>query len=67
MNSIVPVLAHGNLGYWDEVVFISLAAIFAGIMFFSWFRSRQLDEELNEQSPAPAQAPQREGERFELD
>jgi len=67
---IVPLLAHGNLGYWDELVFISIALIFIGMMAVSWWRSRQLDADLSESPSKPAQAaaprlPQ-EG-RFELD
>jgi hypothetical protein len=68
MNNLVPLLAHGNLGFWDEVVFITLAAIFIGFMLFSWFRSRQLNEELDQQKPTPSSlTPHREGERFELE
>lgn len=69
---IVPLLAHGNLGYWDEVVFISVALIFLGMMAVSWWRSRQLDADLSEAPPAaaarPAQAPLQPQEgHFELD
>ncbi|MCS6836235.1 MAG: hypothetical protein NZ750_09485 [Anaerolineae bacterium] len=69
---IVPLLAHGNLGYWDEVVFVSVALIFLGMMVVSWWRSRQMDADLGQAPSAPpvspAQAPLQPQEgRFELD
>ena len=38
--SFHPILAHGALGNWDEIVFISIAAIFLLMMGISWVRSR---------------------------
>jgi hypothetical protein len=33
-------LAHGALGSWDEVIFISIGAIFLLMMGISWVKSR---------------------------
>lgn len=63
----VPVLlAHGALGWWDEILFAGVAIVFVAIMILSWLRSRALPpEEIN-----PASAPDAEAstpERFKLD
>ena len=36
----VFILAHGSLGEWDELVFLSIAAIFLIMMGIAWVRSR---------------------------
>lgn len=41
----IVVLAHGVLGPLDEVVFVSIAIVFVGMMGLSWFRSQQLEDE----------------------
>lgn len=42
-------LAHGALGPWDEVIFLSVFAIFAAIMGVAWVRSRAIgDDDLDE-------------------
>ncbi len=49
-------LAHGALGGVDEVIFVSVAAIFIVMMGISWVRSRNLDldlEDTPEQSDEP--------------
>ena len=38
-------LAHGALGAWDEIVFLGIALVFAGMMAFSWLNSRQATDE----------------------
>lgn len=54
-------LAHGQLGIWDELIFLGITVVFALIMLFSWLRSRQLpDEDAEEETPG-------ETERFGLD
>lgn len=40
----IVILAHGNLGSSDEIIFISIAIVFIGIMAVSWFRSQQLPD-----------------------
>ena len=70
-------LAHGALGIWDEVIFISVAVIFIGMMGLSWFRARQMNDDaassasseasasdaLPSDAPAESAAP----DRFKLD
>lgn len=49
-----PLLAHGALGPWDELIFLSVFVIFIIIMGISWARSRALgDDDLGEESAAP--------------
>ena len=67
MFTEVPVLlAHGALGWWDELIFVGVAIAFVAIMVLSWFRSRSLppdDPELPVASPEVTSAP----DRFKLD
>lgn len=65
----VFILAHGALGEWDELVFLSIAAIFLIMMGISWVRSRVSTPEELEDSPkltteTPTDAPQ---DRFPLE
>ncbi len=57
-------LAHGALGYWDEVIFLSVAIGFLLMMGRAWLQGRS--EALNtpaEDAPILTQ----DGERFQLD
>ncbi len=36
-----PILAHGALGAYDELIFLAVAAIFLIMMGISWFISRR--------------------------
>ncbi|MCB9456116.1 MAG: hypothetical protein H6671_09025 [Anaerolineaceae bacterium] len=45
------ILAHGALGIWDEVIFISVAAIFLVVMGISWVKSRMTTPPLADESP----------------
>lgn len=38
--SLPVILAHGSLGSWDEIIFLSVASIFLVMMGISWIRSR---------------------------
>lgn len=42
------ILAHGSLGNWDEVIFLSVAAIFLIVMGISWVKSRNTRPEFGE-------------------
>lgn len=70
---MIPILAHGALGNWDELIFISVAAIFMVMMGISWIRSRNMDISFEDDAPAketnqPAPADDiRPPDRFELD
>ena len=64
----VFILAHGSLGEWDELIFLSIAAIFLIMMGISWVRSRvstpEALEEPTESTPTSTLNPD---ERFPLD
>lgn len=58
------ILAHGALGPFDEIIFLSIAVIFLAMMGVSWVRSQQLqDEELD----APGDCRETDADRFELE
>jgi hypothetical protein len=49
--TFTPLLAHGALGPWDELIFLSVFVIFIIIMGISWVRSRALgDDDLDEEN-----------------
>ncbi len=58
------VIAHGALGPFDEIIFLSIAVVFLAMMGVSWVRSQQLPEEETE---APDESRGAEAERFELE
>ena len=58
------ILAHGALGPFDEIIFLSIAVVFLAMMGISWVRSQQLpDEEIE----ADSESQEAERERFELE
>ncbi len=38
-----PILAHGALGWADELIFLGVIIAFLGMMGVAWFRSRGMD------------------------
>lgn len=52
MMGIPVVLAHGALGIWDEVVFLTIAVIFLAMMAVSWLRSRGAEPPPADEQPA---------------
>ncbi len=50
--TFAPLIAHGALGIWDEIIFLSVVAIFITFMGISWVRSRFADPHLDD-APAP--------------
>jgi hypothetical protein len=58
------IIAHGALGYWDEVIFISVVIVFLVMMANSWLRSR---DELPEDTPAAPPPPRASDTHFELE
>ena len=56
-----PILAHGALGPYDEIIFLGIAVAFLGMMGVSWLRSQQIDDEFE------GDLLETDGERFELD
>lgn len=66
----VPViLAHGALGWADELIFLGVIVVFLGMMFISWFRSRNMDFDENDLMPQDDQQAKHDTgeERFQLD
>ena len=45
---MVVILAHGALGPFDEIIFVSIAIIFIVMMGISWVRSQGLPENEHE-------------------
>lgn len=66
--TFTPLLAHGALGPWDELIFLSVFVIFVIIMGISWVRSRALgDEDLDEEAATPETQDAEDGDdRFAL-
>lgn len=67
-------LAHGALGYWDEVIFIGIVVIFIGFMASSWIKSRNEALYTDDDTPqtrtrddAPTPNPPDSEDRFELE
>lgn len=62
------ILAHGALGSWDEIIFLSVAAIFLIMMGISWIRSRTSSFDEPEapptEDPSPSEA---DADRFRLE
>lgn len=63
------ILAHGALGIWDEVIFISVAAIFLVVMGISWVKSRMTSPPISDNPPAETddQAESQSPTHFRLD
>ncbi len=59
------IVAHGALGVWDEVIYLSIAAIFVAFMVISWLRSR--GQEPEESAPATPTRSKRKPDHFKLD
>ena len=58
------ILAHGALGPFDEIIFLSIAVVFLAMMGISWLRSQQLpDEEID----GAEERRETDGEHFELE
>ena len=64
----VFILAHGSLGEWDELIFLSIAAIFLIMMGIAWVRSRvSIPESLEEPTDPTNPSTTNNEERFPLD
>ena len=62
---MTAILAHGQLGAWDELIFLGITVLFALIMVFSWLRSRNLAPD--EPEDEPEDEPHGAAEHFGLD
>ena len=67
MENLPVILAHGALGNWDELIFISVAAIFLGMMGISWICSRNAPLDRPEHHETPIPTSEQADERFHLD
>jgi hypothetical protein len=72
-----PVLAHGALGPYDEVIFAAVAFAFLVLMGFSWWRNRDEEGDAAQgtdgradapaEGPAPAAHPAASPDRIRLE
>ena len=71
-----PILAHGALGWADELIFLGVIVAFLGMMGVAWFRSRNMDYDSADLMPdkppqkhdsADEAATTNKEERFQLD
>jgi hypothetical protein len=60
------ILAHGALGAFDELIFLAVAVVFLAMMGVSWFRSKDLEPEL-ETDGEPNTETLEQGDRFKLE
>ena len=44
------ILAHGAAGPWDEILLVGIAIVFIGFMGYSWYKSRDLEPEMEDES-----------------
>ena len=44
-----PILAHGALGPYDEIIFFGIALAFLCMMGLSWLRSQQIDADAQDE------------------
>ncbi len=73
--SLPIVLAHGVLGYWDEMIFLGVVVVFLVMMGLNWVRSRaeapDPDPAVSASSSSPDSTPSdampSSGDRFQLD
>jgi hypothetical protein len=65
------ILAHGALGAWDEIIFISIASVFIIMMGISWIRSRTIappdDGKAAPTTPSNSDNPPETPDRFRLE
>ena len=59
-------LAHGALGWWDDLIFLGIIVLFVGMMIVSWFTSRDENFETDDLMPQSTQETDNP-ERFQLD
>ena len=64
---IPPILAHGALGPWDELIFLGVAAIFLTMMGISWVRSRTNNATIEDTDDSSTAADENSPEHFRLD
>lgn len=66
----IPILAHGALGAFDEVIFLLVAVIFIALMALAWLKSRGEAPPADEPAPladSPASADNPSSDHFRLE
>ena len=53
MMQLPTILAHGALGAFDELIYVSIAVLFVVIMAISWLRSRSADVDEDDTPETP--------------
>ncbi len=61
-----PLLAHGALGWFDEILFIGVGLAFVAMMVRSWLRSRSLPP-ADDSAPQPDTIMSNSSDHFRLD
>lgn len=61
-----PLLAHGALGWFDEILFVGVGLGFIAMMVRSWLRSRSLPP-ADDPAPQPNSAASDSPDHFRLD
>lgn len=59
-------LAHGALGWYDELIYLGVAVIFIAMMIISWLQSRGAADDPDIQMQA-ADGAETDENRFQLD
>jgi hypothetical protein len=62
-------LAHGTLGWYDDLIFLGVIVLFGVMMFIAWFRSRgdNFETDLMPEKPKRDDNDPESPERFQLD
>ncbi len=60
-------LAHGALGWFDELIYLAFAATFVAMMIVSWLQSRGAADALEESTEGISDATDADEDRFRLD
>lgn len=64
---MIPILAHGALGWWDELIFLGVVVAFVTMMALSWMRSRNVQPQFDDAPEQPQNDASGSGDRFRLD
>ena len=61
-------LAHGALGWWDEIIFAGVMVFFLVMMGLQWVKSRaDAEDAVDDPAASVDAAPENSADRFRLD
>ena len=61
-------LAHGALGWWDEIIFAGVMVFFLVMMGLQWVKSRaDAEDAVDDTAPSVDATPENSADRFRLD